>query len=183
MLGKEPGLRIREHFLIEFEFTKNLQSEFEFFIFNFASSNSSSVIFLSSSNFCQVLDNFATQSTFFEIEFKFRDFCFQIQVRVWQKVRVRRVRVCSSERNTHTIRRTCVKTLNFCISIYLHILLSRESNQCSLQARLGVASHLSTTPRWGNFANLPSAQFYHQHNFANLPSALIYHQHNFPSAQ
>ena len=30
------------------------------------------------------------------------------------------------------------------------ILLSRESDQCAIRARLGVASHLSTTPRWGN---------------------------------
>ena len=29
------------------------------------------------------------------------------------------------------------------------ILLSRESDQCAVRARLGVASHLSTTPRWG----------------------------------
>ena len=32
----------------------------------------------------------------------------------------------------------------------IFILLSRESDQCAIQARLGVASHLSTTPRWGN---------------------------------
>ena len=30
------------------------------------------------------------------------------------------------------------------------ILLSRESDQSAIRARLGVASHLSTTPRWGN---------------------------------
>ena len=30
------------------------------------------------------------------------------------------------------------------------ITLSRESNQCAIRARLGVASHLSTTPRLGN---------------------------------
>ena len=33
---------------------------------------------------------------------------------------------------------------------YIFILLSRESNQCAIRARLGVASHLFTTPRWGN---------------------------------
>ena len=32
----------------------------------------------------------------------------------------------------------------------IFILLSRESYQCAIRARLGVASHLSTTPRWGN---------------------------------
>ena len=32
----------------------------------------------------------------------------------------------------------------------IFILLSRESDQCAMRARLGVASHLSTTPRWGN---------------------------------
>ena len=35
----------------------------------------------------------------------------------------------------------------------IFILLSRESDQCATRARLGVASHLSTTPRWGNPAN------------------------------
>ena len=42
-------------FLIKFQFTKNLQAKFELFIIDFASSSSSSVIFiestLSSSNF------------------------------------------------------------------------------------------------------------------------------------
>ena len=32
----------------------------------------------------------------------------------------------------------------------IFILLSRESDQWAVRARLGVASHLSTTPRWGN---------------------------------
>ena len=32
----------------------------------------------------------------------------------------------------------------------IFILLSRKSDQCAIRARLGVASHLSTTPRWGN---------------------------------
>ena len=32
----------------------------------------------------------------------------------------------------------------------IFILLSRESDQCAIRARLGVADHLSTTPRWGN---------------------------------
>ena len=32
------------------------------------------------------------------------------------------------------------------------ILLSRESDQSAIRARLGVASHLSTSPRWGNTA-------------------------------
>ena len=31
----------------------------------------------------------------------------------------------------------------------IFILLSRESDQCAIIARLGVAGHLSTTPRWG----------------------------------
>ena len=31
----------------------------------------------------------------------------------------------------------------------IFILLSRESDQSAMRARLGVASHLSTTPRWG----------------------------------
>ena len=30
------------------------------------------------------------------------------------------------------------------------ILLSRDSDQCAVRARLGVAGHLSTTPRWRN---------------------------------
>ena len=32
----------------------------------------------------------------------------------------------------------------------IFVLLSRESDQCAIRARLGVAGHLSTTPRWGN---------------------------------
>ena len=32
----------------------------------------------------------------------------------------------------------------------IFILQSRESDQCAVQAPLRVASHLSTTPRWGN---------------------------------
>ena len=32
----------------------------------------------------------------------------------------------------------------------IFIFLSRESDQYAVRARLGVASHLSTTPRWGN---------------------------------
>ena len=40
------------------------------------------------------------------------------------------------------------------------ILLSRESDQCAIRARLGVAGHLSTTPRWGN----PAKCFSQWHN-------------------
>ena len=32
----------------------------------------------------------------------------------------------------------------------IFILLSRESDQCAIRARLGVAGHLFTTPRWGS---------------------------------
>ena len=32
----------------------------------------------------------------------------------------------------------------------IFILLSRETNQCPIRARLGTANHLSTTPRWSN---------------------------------
>ena len=32
----------------------------------------------------------------------------------------------------------------------IFILLSRESDQCAIRARLGAADHLSTTLRWGN---------------------------------
>ena len=38
----------------------------------------------------------------------------------------------------------------------IFILLSRESDQCAIRARVGVASHLSTTPRWSNPAKCPS---------------------------
>ena len=31
----------------------------------------------------------------------------------------------------------------------IFIFLSQESNQCAIRARLGVARHMSTTPRWG----------------------------------
>ena len=36
------------------------------------------------------------------------------------------------------------------IIIGVFTLLSQESDQCAIRARLGVAGHLSTTPRWGN---------------------------------
>ena len=36
------------------------------------------------------------------------------------------------------------------IIIDIFILLSRESDQCAVRARLGAAGHLSTTLRWGN---------------------------------
>ena len=43
---------------------------------------------------------------------------------------------------------------NFTIFFYLFscifILLSPESDQCAIRARLGDAGYLSTTPRWGN---------------------------------
>ena len=42
----------------------------------------------------------------------------------------------------------------------LFILLSRESDQSAIRARLGVASHLSTTPRWGN----PAEYLYQRRN-------------------
>ena len=42
----------------------------------------------------------------------------------------------------------------------IFILLSRESNQSTIPARLGVAGHLSTTPRWGN----PAKYLSHGHN-------------------
>ena len=47
----------------------------------------------------------------------------------------------------------CVLVLDQCNFIYfscIFILLSRESDQCAIRARLGVARHLSTTPWWGN---------------------------------
>ena len=52
--------------IIEFkiEFTENLQAEFEFKFFIFNLRFRAQLFFLSSSNFCQVLDKFKTQSTF-----------------------------------------------------------------------------------------------------------------------
>ena len=43
---------------------------------------------------------------------------------------------------------------------YIFILLSRESNQCAIRARLRVAGHMSTTPRWGNPAKCFSQPHY-----------------------
>ena len=45
-----------------------------------------------------------------------------------------------------------LRTLLLCFYLFscIFILLSRESDQCAIRARLGVAGHLSTTPRWGN---------------------------------
>ena len=44
----------------------------------------------------------------------------------------------------------CLTTNIFYFILLLFILLSRESDQCAVRARLGVADHLSTTPRWAN---------------------------------
>ena len=48
--------------------------------------------------------------------------------------------------------KTCEILLHLLTFLFscIFILLSRESDQCAIRARLGVASHLSTTPRWGN---------------------------------
>ena len=46
-------------------------------------------------------------------------------------------------------------------------LLSRESDQCAIPARLGVAGHLSTTPRWG----IPLSAF---PNGTSKPAGLFY---------
>ena len=46
---------------------------------------------------------------------------------------------------------TVINTMGFGLLVScVFILLSRESDQCAIRARLGVASHLSTTPRWRN---------------------------------
>ena len=47
------------------------------------------------------------------------------------------------------------KTIVFAFSC-IFILLSGASDQCAIQARLGVAGHLSTTPRWENPAKCVS---------------------------
>ena len=55
----------------------------------------------------------------------------------------------------------------FCICILLHIYPpKRESDQCAIRARLGVTSHLSTTPRWRNSAKC----FSQTAQQANLPA-------------
>ena len=43
----------------------------------------------------------------------------------------------------------------------IFILLLRESDQSAIRARLEVANHLSTTPRWGN----PAMCFSQRHNW------------------
>ena len=44
------------------------------------------------------------------------------------------------------------KSIIFFVFSCIFILLSRARDQCAVRARLGVAGHLSTTPRWGNSA-------------------------------
>ena len=51
-------------------------------------------------------------------------------------------------RAVHGLRRSIKQNKELVSCIF--ILLSRESGQCAIRARLGVASHLSTSPRWGN---------------------------------
>ena len=49
-----------------------------------------------------------------------------------------------------------LKFIEIIYFIFIFILLSRESVQCAVRAHLGVASRLSTTPRWGNPTKCPS---------------------------
>ena len=58
------------------------------------------------------------------------------------------VRIKQSNRRSSAL----VFFLVFVVFSCIFILLSRESDQCAKRARLEVVSHLSTTPRWGNFA-------------------------------
>ena len=52
---------------------------------------------------------------------------------------------------------TMISDTYYCLFVCCKfILLLRESDQCVIRARLGVASHLSTTPRWRNPAKCPS---------------------------
>ena len=51
--------------------------------------------------------------------------------------------------NHHNYATRSITNKNLLVSS-IFILLSRESDQCAIRARLGVASHLSTTPRRGN---------------------------------
>ena len=51
--------------------------------------------------------------------------------------------------NAHQTANDCRPTGNNFLFSCIFILLSRESDQCAIRARLGVAGHLSTTPRWG----------------------------------
>ena len=43
----------------------------------------------------------------------------------------------------------------FLVFSFIFILLSQESDQCAVRARLGAASHLSTTPRREEFRQVP----------------------------
>ena len=56
------------------------------------------------------------------------------------------------------------------IIIGIFILLSRESDQCAIRARSGVAGHLSTTLRWRNSVKpFPTAQQVNLPAFSTLP--------------
>ena len=60
---------------------------------------------------------------------------------------------------TITLRKFSKKFVFLYLVAYLFS-ISRESDQCAMRARLGVAGHLSTTPRWGN----PAKRLSQRHN-------------------
>ena len=64
--------------------------------------------------------------------------------------------VCQKTVARGSVSRAPLGDIFFIFFSCIFILLSRESDQCAIRARLGVASHLSTTPRWGNPAKCPS---------------------------
>ena len=72
--------------------------------------------------------------------------------------------ITSGKFGVKVIKKLCQRVLDgkvsFILFIFLFscifIFLSLESDQCAIRARLGVASHLSTTPRWGNPAKCHS---------------------------
>ena len=61
----------------------------------------------------------------------------------------RKASTASASRPSTTEEKMDVVSFFFVFS-YIFILLSRESDQCAIRARLGVAGHPSTTPRWWN---------------------------------
>ena len=111
--------------MFKFKFTKNLRVESKFFIFNFKSSSTSSVIFNRVyANFKQFLSSLGQFPHSINL---IRD---RVQVRVqglW-----------------------LLEYFYFFVFSSIFILLALKSDQCAIQARLEVAGHLSATSRWVN---------------------------------
>ena len=72
----------------------------------------------------------------------------------------------SQQNSVYWCKLNCFACYAFFVFCGIFIFLLQESDQRAIRARLGVAGHLSTTPRWGN----PTKCLSQWHNKYNLPA-------------